>query len=156
MLTTRRTVGPGVAALLIATVLVGCVPTSGGAAGRLERGLDSAHSAAATAHLALRQLREGDTVPSDARTVVDDALTSAQEEQRTLGTLDPVDARERSWRAAADGAFTALDAALKDARSAASGSAGIRWSTALAELDRAEQRIEQARAVITRQAGDHA
>ncbi|WP_022882463.1 hypothetical protein [Gryllotalpicola ginsengisoli] len=144
-----------VAAAVAATLsLTGCVPTSGGIAGQVERGLDSADSAAQTALLALTQLRSGKSLSTHAETAVDDALTSLEQEQDSLGSLEPATVRERRWRQRAGDAMSQLDDALQDARSAASGDAGVRWSQAITELRRAEHAVSKARDGITRQAGE--
>lgn len=146
------------AALVVCAVLVltGCVPDSGGVSGQLERGLDSATSATQTARLALTERRSGRTTPQHAHTVIDDAITKLGEQADKLATLDPETSSERRWRIAADQALTRADQALKDARSAAGGTAGIRWSKAITELDDALKAIDRARTSIVKQAGEDA
>jgi hypothetical protein len=139
-----------------ALALTGCVPDSGGVGGRLERGLDSATSATQTARLALTERRAGRTTAQQAHTVIDDAITKLGEEASELATIDPETARERRWRVTADGALSSADHALKDARSAAGGTAGIRWSQAIVELDKARESIDRARKAIVKQAGEDA
>jgi len=139
-------------AVLLAA-LAGCVPDSGGVSGRLERGLDSADSNAQTARLALQQLSAGRTTPQHAHTAIDDALTKLGEQQTGLASVEPETAAERRWLRSTDDAIATLDSALKDARSAASGSAGIRWSVAQRELDGARTAIARAKRGIVTAAG---
>jgi len=134
--------------------LAGCVPDSGGVPGRLERGLESADSSARTALLALSQLSAGRTTPQHAQTAIDDALTKLGEQQTELASIEPQSAAERRWQRSADNAISSLDPALKDARSAAAGEAGVRWSEARREVRRASDTISQARSRLIRQAGE--
>jgi len=151
---TARPLRAAAALSLVALLLAGCVPDSGGVPGRLERGLASADSSAQTALLALRELRAGRTTSQHAETAVDDALTKLGEEQTTLASIEPTTRTERDWRRRADAAIASVDAALKDARSAASGEAGIRWSTASRELENASRALDRATRSLVRQAGD--
>ena len=153
MIIARRIVGAG-AGCLAALLLAGCVPESGGVPGKLERGLEEAQSCTQTALLALQQQRDGRTTPQQAHTAVDDAITKLGEEQNTLAKAEPSTAAERSWRLRTDAALTSADQALKDARSAASGAAGIRWSAAIAELEKANAAVESANDALVKQAGD--
>jgi hypothetical protein len=157
MTTLRRAVAASINGCLgvaLVAALAGCVPDSGGVPGRLERGLASADSGAQTALLALRQLSAGQTTPQHAHTVIDDALTKLGEEQTELASVEPQTAEERGWRRSADAAISALDPALKDARSAASGEAGIRWSQAERELEKARSGITKTKRSIVSQAGE--
>ncbi|AYG04377.1 hypothetical protein [Gryllotalpicola protaetiae] len=154
-MTARRRAGAGgcLAAALV-LVLAGCVPDSGGVPGRLERGLASADSNAQTASLALRELSAGRTTPQQAHTAIDDALTKLGEERAGLAGVEPATPAERRWRSGADDAIGELDAALKDARAAVAGGAGIRWSQARREVADASDALEHARRTIIRQGGE--
>ncbi|GAA4165032.1 hypothetical protein GCM10022286_27610 [Gryllotalpicola daejeonensis] len=157
MTTTRRAVAMGISGCLAAALvagLTGCVPDSGGVPGQLERGLASADSSAQTALLALQQLQAGKTTPQHAHTAIDDALTKLGDEQTTLASLEPQTPEERRWRRSADDAISSLDPALKDARSAAAGEAGIRWSQASREVQDASDAITKAKRDIVKQAGE--
>ncbi|WP_344774364.1 hypothetical protein [Gryllotalpicola kribbensis] len=157
MTTRRRTAAScisGCLAAALAAALTGCVPDSGGVPGRLERGLSSADSSAQTALLAVRQLSEGKTTPQHAHTAIDDALTKLGEQQTELASIEPRTADERRWRRSADDAISSLDPALKDARSAANGEAGIRWSQARRELRDASDTITHTKREIIAQAGE--
>lgn len=153
----RRTVAVCIDGCLAATLVValaGCVPDSGGVPGRLERGLESADSSAQTALLTLSELSAGRTTPQHAHTAIDDALTKLGEEQTELASIEPETAPERRWRRSTDDAVSALDPALKDARAAASGQAGVRWSQASREVRAASTTIEHTRTQLIKEAGE--
>jgi hypothetical protein len=150
----RRVVGAVAAGSVLALLLAGCVPDSGGIPGRLERGLSSAQSSAQTGLLTLRALSAGRTSPQQAETAIDDALTKLGDEQTSLAGVDPRTRAERRWRRSADDAMSSLDAALKDARSAAGGEAGIRWSRAKRELTGASRAIQHAKRTLVHEAGE--
>jgi hypothetical protein len=139
---------------LAALLLAGCVPDSGGAVGTLERGLDGAASATATARLALDTQHNGRLTPGAAGTAIGDALTALGEEQTALAAVEVETPREREQRIAADQAVAAADQAIKDARSASSGAADIRIALALRRLDDAHHGIEAVRARLERESGD--
>jgi hypothetical protein len=152
----RRATGAVAAAAIVAALLAGCVPDSGGLPGRLERGLTSAESSAQTGLLTLRALSAGRTSPQQAQTTIDDALTKLDGERSALAGVEPQTRTERRWRRRVDGAMNALDAALKDAGSAAGGEAGVSWSHARRELTDARGGIERARRAIVHEAGERA
>jgi hypothetical protein len=88
------------AVLLGATmVLTGCVTTSGGPPGELQRALQRADSAAFTVQVSFRQLQAGRTLPTTAETTCENMLEQAQTAQNDASTVSVDDAAQHAVRA---------------------------------------------------------
>jgi len=88
------------AVLLAATMLLtGCVTTSGGPPGELQRALQRADSAAFTVQASFRQLQAGRTLPTTTETTCQNMLEQAQTAQNDASTVSVDNSAQHAIRA---------------------------------------------------------
>jgi hypothetical protein len=132
----RNRSGPKVLMLCLTLLLAGCVTTSGGPPGQLQRTLQQAASAAFTVQTSFNQLRDGRTFPTTLDVTCDNMLEQAQNARNDASTLS-VDTdqqhRLRTRVVEAISTTTSLIVAVKDYASATGVLSAAQLSDALSK-----------------------